>query len=773
MSTNVIQTSLAGGELSPTLDARVDLAKYHSGMALMENFFVDYRGGASNRPGTRFISEAGDSTHLVRLIPFQFSVVQNYMLEFGEYYMRVILPTGPVVEAPVVITAITQNIHAQVTAPAHGFANGQSIYLVTGGGGMVELNQRIVVISGVTANTFLLNTPQGLPIDSRTFAPFASGTAARVLTVASPFAAADLQLLKLVQSADVITFTHPNYPTYDLIRSSSLVWNFVAVVIGTSIAAPAGLAAVPTPATPGTAAYAYVVTAVAANGDESVASNIADVTLAIDISATAGSILLTWGAVAGAVSYNVYKANPSANSAGALPIGIQYGFAGIATSTAWIDTNIIPDFIYTPPIHTNPFTPPNYPGTVTYFQQRKTYAASNSLPETFWMSQVGSFKNFDVSNPVISSDAITGTLVSRQLNNIKYMIAMPGGLVALTGGGAWQISGGGPSTPVTPTAVVATPQAYSGCADVEPLTILEDILYVQSKGAIVRDLSYNFYTNIYTGKDLTVLSNHLFTGYSIKTWAYAESPYKIVWTVRSDGKLLSLTWLKEQEIGGWAQHNTQGTFESCAVIPEGNEDAVYFVVARRVGNFTVRMIERMASRLMTNGVVDAWFVDAGLQYNGPPVMTVTGLSHLEGRIVAILGDGNTFPNQVVSNGSITISQPCSKILVGLPYEANLQTLRLDVGDPTIQGKRKKINALTVRLDQTRGLKAGPTFGTMKEFKERTNIPMGSAIPLKTGDERLTMFPWYTEEGQICIRQSYPLPATVLGIIPEITVGDKP
>jgi hypothetical protein len=151
------------------------------------------------------------------------------------------------------------------------------------------------------------------------------------------------------------------------------------------------------------------------------------------------------------------------------------------------------------------------------------------------------------------------------------MVSMPGGLIMLTGGGAWQVSGGSaPARVLIPHHYHATPQAYNGCADVEPLTINYDILYVQQKGTVVRDLSYSFYTNIYTGADLSVLSNHLFTGYSIKEWTYAEEPFKIVWAVRSDGALLSLTYLKEQEVFRLgSKHATQGRFKSISSIPEG------------------------------------------------------------------------------------------------------------------------------------------------------------------------------------------------------------
>lgn len=851
MSNNVIQTSFAGGELSPTLYARVDLAKYHIGAALLQNFFVDYRGGASNRPGTELVCRALSSDKPIRLIPFQFSTIQTYVLEFGDRYMRVIKNGAQVLEAAQSITSITNANPGVVTKAAHGYVDGNQVLFFVNG--MAQVNNVEYFIFNATANTFQLKDWDGNIINTAGYGVFTSGTMARVYTVVSPYAAADLAMLKYTQSADVMTICHPSYPSYDLSRLSETNWQFALIVIGSTIVAPTGVALVASGV--GTASYAYQVTAVNASGEESVASATASINNVVNIQAAAGSLNLTWGPITGAVSYNVYKAVPT--SAGSLAGSPLFGYMATSYNAVSTDANIVPDFTYTPPIHTDPFTGSNYPGTVAYYQQRKVFAGSMAGPETFWMSQPGKFKNFDVSNPVIASDAITGTLVSRQVNNIKYMIAMPGGLIMLTGGGAWQVSGGGADAPVTPTSIVATPQAYNGCADIEPIQINYDILYVQQKGTVVRDLSYSFYTNIYTGADLSVLSNHLFTGYTITGWTYAEEPFKIVWATRSDGKLLSLTYLKEQEVFGWAQHQTQGRFNAIASIQEGQENAVYVGVQRRLQGKNIVLIERMHSRFMPYGAEDAWFVDSGLRtvpvansssvaavfsvggidgvqslvssvsifnvgfvgrvlrmaggiatitavtdgfnatvnvtqaftdtdvkvgsvYVWPQttwsiwnkVMTVAGLDHLEGETVSILADGNVVLPQVVINGTITLSQPCSKITAGLGYVGRLQTLYLDTGEPSIQGKRKFIPAMTVRVDQTRGLKMGPTFDAMTEFKDRDMSTLGQPIGLFTGDQRMQIDQLWATEGQMCLEQTDPLPASILGVIPEIQLGDS-
>lgn len=851
MSQNVIQTSFNAGELSPNLYAHVDLAKYHSGLAFCRNFFVDYRGGVSTRTGTAFCAQAKVSSKEVRVIPFVFSVIQAYILEFGDLYIRPYINGAPVLETAKAIIGITKAPNGIVNVAAHGYATGDTVYFLVNG--MTQLNQVTAIVQVIDANHFGLTNLFGVPINTTSYSTFTSGTVARVYTITSPYLAEDLALLKYTQSADTMTITHPSYAPRNLTRTAHTSWTLTAITFGSTQVAPVGTSATATAA--GAVDYKYVITAVAATGDESVASNVLDCPGAVNIMTTAGSIAIVWAAAAGAAYYNVYKAQPAVG--GTVPSGVNFGFIGSTTGLSLVDSNIVPDFSATPPLNTNPFAAGNNPVTVAYFQQRRIYGGSNTFPETLWLSQPGLFNNFDVTNPVADDNGISATLISNQVNSIKHMVAMPGGLIILTGGGAWQVSGGGSDAPVTPRSISATPQAYNGCSDVPPIIINYDIIYNQARGSVVRDLSYNFYTNIYTGADISVLANHLLVGRTVVGWAYAEDPFKVIWAVASDGKLLSLTYLKEQEVYGWAHHDTLGVFKSVASIPEGNTSAVYVVTQRIVQGQTLKFIERFAERLFPYGSEDSWCVDAALTntltypsatvtasaasgtgvvfstnanvfapgdvgkvlrmgggiatitgYNGPSQLvgnltrditdiipnsandapmpitsgnwsltakftTFTGLQHLVGQTVKMLGDGNVFSDQIVAaDGSVTFSQPVSKAIVGLGFQAQMQTLYLDTGDPTIQGKRKKIAALTTRVHQARGLKMGSDFDHLAEFKMRSTQPLGSPIELETGDQRLIMDPSWNIYGQICIQQDYPLPATVLGVIPEIVVGDK-
>lgn len=880
MSFAVIKPNFSAGEVAPSLYGRVDLQKWTAGLATARNMFVSYRGGLLSRAGTAFVGKClQDGADLPpRNIKFQFNINQGYVLEFGNLYMRVVSDGGYVLQASKNIADATQTDPCTLTVTTHGFSNDDWVF-VEDVGGMTELNGHTYIITNVTTNTFDLLDVFGNPIDATNFSAYTSGgTVARLFTLTTPYQSADLPYLKFTQSADVMTIccvnqeTGTEYAPRELTRLAANNWTLTTVTFAAGISAPLSPSASSSNTTSSNATtYQYVVTAVGADGSESVASAIAQVNDSVNISQVAGTITVSWSSVGAAAYYNVYKTTPAYNTS--IPAGVIFGYAGYATGTSWLDTNIIQDFSKTPPLHADPFNGTgNKPSVVAYYQQRITYGGTLNNPDTYYMSQPGLFHNMDASIIPIDSDAIIGTPWAQQVNGIQFMVPMPGGLVVLTGLGAWQISGGGTNAPITPSSQDAQPQAYNGCSPtVPPITINYDILYVQAKGSIVRDLAYQLLQNIYTGTDLTVLSSHLFQGKQVVEWAWAEEPYKVVWAVRNDGILLGLTFLKEQEIYGWTRHDTNGQFVSVCSVTEPPVDAVYTIVRRYAHNQWVYYQERMNDRLWENAE-DCFCVDSGLAYPmetpdtvltagassgsgvhfitdgnafdpsnvgdiirigggkaritafvtpqevicditesitavlpddpdmrplpqpggawsiSTPTSTVTGLGHLEGKSVAILADGSVVDNQVVVDGSITLPAEASQIFVGLPFTPQAQSLYTDLPGElgTAQGKRKRVYAVSVMVENSRGFSLGcnqpdaaaqPNQATvewsnMTEWKQRgANNSAGSALPLFTGIARVNIKGGWNVRGQISIEQNYPLPLNITAMIPESVVGD--
>lgn len=342
-----------------------------------------------------------------------------------------------------------------------------------------------------------------------------------------------------------------------------------------------------------------------------------------------------------------------------------------------------------------------WPSCVAYFQQRRFYANTDNNPDTYYGSQPGAFTNMDASVPVKDDDAIVGSPWAQQVDGIQAMVPMPGGLVILTGKSAWQLSGGQSGAALTPANQFATAQAYNGCSPlIRPLTINYDILYVQEKGSIVRDLSYNYFVNIYTGTDMTVLSNHLFQDHTILRWDWAEEPNKLVWAVRDDGIMLCMTYLKEQDVYAWSRHDTNGLFQSVACISEPPVNAPYVVVKRLIQTSPAPTwayyIERMDNRIWDT-IDDCWCVDSGLEYPMPaPAATLTasaatGGGNVTSYVVTYGGSGYTAPTgrlvsatgsgaQVtltVSGGVIVDAQPTYGTQTGSGYTGGTQLVITD------------------------------------------------------------------------------------------------
>jgi hypothetical protein len=333
------------------------------------------------------------------------------------------------------------------------------------------------------------------------------------------------------------------------------------------------------------------------------------------------SIALTIPVTANASEYNYYRRErPDGTPVIPLTSTDIYGFIGIS-GPSFTDNGIAKDDFDTPPRSRGKFAVAgDYPGTATFYQQRLILAGSTNNPATFDASRIGLFFNYTASSPIQDDDAIMATLAGRSVNRILFALDI-GTLVMFTAGGEWAILGGGQDGTLTPFDINARQYGYNGIGTLRPLVVNRTAIYVQARGNKVRDLLYDFQSNGYSGVELSLKSAHLLDGYSITDWDYQLNPHSIVWAVRSDGTLLGITYVREQEVIAWHRHDTDGTFENVAVIPEGGEDAPYFIVRRTVTDpntqvaFTKRYIERMDSRQWTS-VVDAKHLDCALAYDG-------------------------------------------------------------------------------------------------------------------------------------------------------------
>jgi hypothetical protein len=458
-----------------------------------------------------------------------------------------------------------------------------------------------------------------------------------------------------------------------------------------------------------------------------------------------------------------------------------------------------------------------------------------------------------ISEPTRDSDAVTRTIASREVNEIRHLLSL-NSLLVLTSGGEWKCWAGSQSDVITPANTSLKPQGYTGIAHVPPIVSGNSALFVTPSGRKVRDLAYDLGADSWQGKDVGILAGHLFEGMQIEEWAHARDPDAIVWCVRSDGLLLGFTYLKEHDVYAWSRHVTDGAVESVCAIQEKNETTLYLSVRRFVNGKIVRYVERMVSRLFAD-VHAAWCVDSGCRYDGwntDPARTMTiagsdysagaavalsatghtpfsassvgqklilrigqnqvtvtvtmfggpanvtatldtaapfvtqavalsdwamaqaalsGLWHLEGREVAILADGSVQPPTTVANGMVEIPRAAARILAGLPYTCDLETLDIEQGPPTLQWRVKRVQEVALRVKATRGLAVGPDAGHLTEIKERASENYGAPTLLATGDERVLIDPSWNSNGRIFVRQAWPLPATIVAAVPRLEIGE--
>ena len=619
MTRPVLLPSFAAGELAPALQGRVDLAKYQVGLATCLNWFVHPFGGVSTRAGTEFVGDTCDAAVRGRLIPFSFNTQQTYVLEFGDRNMRVVKDGGYVLEAAVAIAGITRASPGIVTtAAAHGLASGDTVWL-DGVQGMEEVNRRRFTVTVLGGSTFAIVT------DTSGYADWTSGgTVARVYTIATPYPEADLPLLKYVQSADTMTLTHPSHAPRNLTRTGHAAWTLATITYAPTQQPPTALAST----SPGSG-FDYVVTAVAEEtGEESVAS--------ASVSSNIQTSKITWTNAAGANSYNVYKGKNGV-----------YGFIGRAGdgTTGFEDTTMAPDTSDTPPEDKNPFDAAGkYPGCSTYHEGRQWYARTNQKPQTLYASASAAFNNMNTSSPSKDSDAITRTIASREVNEIRHLLSL-NVLLVWTSGAVWKAWAGQQADVMTPANCAVKPQSYEGIAEIAPIATESAALYVTASAKKVRDVVYDFGSDSWAGRNVSILAGHLFETHGIEEWAYARDPHGIVWCVRADGVLLAFTYLKEHDVYAWSRHVTDGRVESVAAVQEADEAVLYLSVKRTVGGETKRFVERMASRGFAD-VQAAWCVDCGIRYDGwnrdpSRPLAIAGARYEAGDGVTLTASGHT------------------------------------------------------------------------------------------------------------------------------------
>ncbi len=688
MSSLTLQAAFTSGELSPSLSARVDMAKYQQGCRTLLNFKVQPHGGAVKRPGFLLLDSLPGEAALIR---FVFNNEQAYALAFGEKWLRIFTAEGPVLDKE-----------------------------------------------------------------------------GAVFQIETPYTLAQARSLSVAQSADVLFIACRGVVPYKLMRRYHTDWRFVPMTFDPPLAAPEkptvsfvnnakksdGSASAAQLVTP----YAYYVSAVDGDQKESEMSPVAKLTgPAVNNWQGGDYVVITWAAVDGAKQYRIYKSS----------FGGRPGYIAAISELTYHDYNITPSLTEGAPKYEDPFPENDYPGLVGFFEQRLIFASSPNRPQTIWTSKSGDYLNFAKYEPLTDDAPMELTIASREVSPMCWMAALRSLVLGATAM-EWEVYTSQDQALSAKSARVR-PQSYIGSATLPAIIIGNTVLHVARSGAQVRNLKYDFGADSYGGTDCSILASHLTEQHRIVDWTYQQHPDSVVWAVRSDGTLLGMTYQSEHEVFAWHRHRTQGAFKSICSVPDGAGDALFAVVKRGERYF----MEMLAEQYIDGDYARHSLLDCSLIYDDPeaPVAALSGLEHLEGMTVGILADGAVCPSRVVEDGRVALDRLAGRVIVGLEYVADLETMPVEIvgQEGASVGRKKQINAVSLLFHRTVGAKVGTSFDRMEIVKWRSTEPHGRPPRPYSGTKNLVIPTLAENVVSVCVRSDEPTPMTVLAIMPQLDV----
>jgi hypothetical protein len=723
------QSSFNAGEFTPLLFGQVSYDKYANALALCENYIPLVQGGLTRRPGTFDVAATKyGGAKSSRLVRFEFSTTQAYILEFGDLYIRFYANGGQVESSPgTPLEVITT--YAEADLAELRFTQSNDVLYITHPDYAPRKLSRLSAMSWTIGDIAFLDGPY-LPTNTSSTTISLSARSGSVTATASvaTFASTD------VGRAFRIGYYPPQWAGSTAYAKGATVKNdsgkiYVCIQAGTS-ASSGGPTGFGNSITDGTCKWNYSVDA---------------------------SMRWAWGTITGYTSttaVTVMLTTPAADN-----FATQDWRLGI-----WGSVN-------------------GYPAVSTFYEDRLVFAGCPQYPQRVDFSCVSQYETFSPTNDVgvtSAAEAISYTLNSKDVQVVRWLEGDEKGLLVGTTSGEWIIRPSTQGEALSATNVKGNQSSGYGSANVAGVRADRAVLYVQRAGRKLRELAYVLDVDGFKSPDMTVRSEHITRG-GLLEGAFQKELKPIVWLVRADGVLLGMTYERDQDVIAWHKHTLGGAdavVESVASIPspDGTRDDLWLQVRRTINGATSRRVE-VLTKIWEVGdePADAIIgIDSAGTYDGSPTTTVTGLDWLEGETVQIWADAAVHPEQVVTGGEITLQTAASKVQVGLGYASRAQTLRNNAGSQngTAQGKIRRIDELAFRLLDTIGLKFGPTFDDLEELIFRkVGDAATTAVPLFTGDKQMEFSGDYDFDGIICWEQSQPTPGTILALMPHQTTYD--
>lgn len=767
---SLIQSQFNAGELSPLLLGRTDIAKRVAGLYTCLNWIPLVQGGLTRRPGTTMLKEVKFSDKETRLFPFQYSVTQTYQLEFGAGYIRFFTQHGILTKTAQTITGVTKASPAVLTySGSDTYANDERVY-ITGVTGMTQLNNREFIVKNVDtgANTFELYEYVGgsaVAVDSTGYDTFTAGTdsLAEIFEVTTSFTEADLDEIRIVQSADTLYILHPDYTPQTLVRVSALSWTLADLALTDGpydVTNTTTTTLSPSAATGTVTITASAVTGI--NGGQGFLSTDVGRLIRMQESSTWGYAVITTHSSTVAVTADVLSTLTNTNAKTNWRLGV------------WSDTT-------------------GFPRVGTFFEDRLWLGGPALFPQRIDGSRTGLYGNFSPSatNGTVAADnAVAFTLNSNDVNAIRWMVDAEKGLAVGTAGGEWMVRPSSLGEAITPTNIAGKPTTKYGSADAEPVRAGKAILFQQRAARKLRELAYVFEVDGFKAPDMSILSEHITSPAMAPRMAYLNQPQSLAFIPRTDGALIGFTYERDQDVVGLHRHELGGQSDDDGLLipvvedvistpaPDGTRDELYLLVQRYINGASRRYVELMTALWEAGDAQeDACHLDCSwTTVNSPASDTVTGLWHLEGEEVAVYADGAVHPNLTVTNGKVTLGYTASVITLGYAFNSDAVTMPPEGGaqEGTSQGKIKKISRLGMWLLDTLGIKYGPSFDSDKLTEVIFRVwgdLFGQPPALFTGIKRVRFEGDYDRLAQVYVRCDGPFPATLLALMPQLETAD--
>ncbi len=544
-----IINSFNTGEMSPLLNGRTDVAKYYSGCQTLENFIPLPYGGVTRRPGTKYIASAKTATGSVRLIPFEFSITQAYILEFGDEYMRVYKDGGQVQSGGAAYEITTPYDSTDLFELQH-IQSADTMYIVHPDYAPRKLTRTGHTSWTITAITFSRGPFLVDNITDTTITPSAK-TGSITLT-----ASADTFNANHVGALWQVTHTVPGVNASASFSNSGSDQNTVNVTVQ--------LGRTFDFSTHGTWTGDIVLQRSYDSG--SVWKDVRPVHYEDD-----GNIQYSDEEIVDDAIYRVYVAASGAGiDSGTCNINLtarSFDVDGVVDIWGFTSATVISGNVVNTLGGTTAVTEwaegawsadEGYPGAIAFYEERIAYAATNNRPQTIWMSQTNDWDNFLAGT--LDTDAFNNTIASNQVNVIRWLASQTSLLIGTTSA-EWKMSAGTFGEPINFGNATVRRQSSYGSEYLQPNVVNNVVLFVQRQGKKVRELVYNFENDVYVAPDMTVLAEHI-TGDGIVGAAFQRTPDPILWCVTSDGDLISMTYNREQDVIAWAKQIDLGPLAS-------------------------------------------------------------------------------------------------------------------------------------------------------------------------------------------------------------------